>query len=435
MSQAQRPSSPDPTAAPPPRASRATLAIVFATVFIDLLGFGIVIPLLPVYSQAFGASELELGLLFSSFSAMQFLFAPLWGRLSDRIGRRPVLIGGLLGTAGSYLLFAQAESMRLLFLSRAMAGFFGANISTAQAVIADVTPPEHRAKGMGLIGAAFGLGFTLGPLFGGELTRVSSSAPGWAAAGLSLLAALVGFWRLPETRRAGGARARLFGFEQLRRALREPRLGTPYLLYFLAVFAFSCFEAMFTRFGLARFPAQFNVPRAIEQASAAEVMAAAPIAGRYLAAIGILSALIQGGLIRRLVPRFGETALAWVGPLLLGLALASIGASGRAGIWSGVLIGCALMPLGFGLNNPALNGLISRAAPDSEQGAYLGLSQSLASLARVTGPPVAGLAYAAGGPSSPFFLAALVLALATLVAGRYHLRYAGTFPRHGAQRA
>ncbi len=410
-------------------ANKGALLFLFLTVFIDLLGFGIVIPLLPVYSQAYGASEWQLGLLFASFSGMQFLFAPMWGRLSDRIGRRPVLIGGLIGTALSYAMFGLAHSLPMLFVSRLLAGFFGANIATAQAWIADVTSAENRAKGMGLIGAAFGLGFTLGPLIGGELTRVSLEAPGFFACGLSLCAALLGFLRLKETVRKGAVKSPMFSASQVRQAAREPRLGTLYVLYFLAIFAFSAFEAMFTRFGLARFPGVFGVPTAIEDATLDQILASAPIAGRYMAAIGVMSAVIQGGLIRRLVPRFGETKLAVAGPLILGLGLLGIGAGGLAASWTLVMCACLAMPMGFGLNNPALNGLISRAAPAAEQGSFLGLNQSLASLARVTGPLVAGSVFYRLGPSSPFFLAAGVLLAAGMTALWYHRRYGASFAR------
>ncbi len=419
-------SSPRPPAGP----GKGALTFLFLTVLIDLLGFGIVIPLLPVYSQAYGASEMELGLLFASFSLMQFLFAPLWGRLSDRIGRRPVLIGGLLGTALSYALFGLATDMRWLFVSRLLAGFFGANVSTAQAWIADVTSEQNRAKGMGLVGAAFGLGFTLGPLMGGELTRVSLAAPGLFAAALSAAAAALGFFTLKETVGAKRSPARLFGLEPLRRAAAQPRLATPYVLYFMAIFSFSAFEAMFTRFGLAVFPGLFGVETAIENASLEQIMGSAPYAGRYLAGIGVVSAVIQGGLIRRLVPRFGETRLAVWGPAILGLGLAVIAVGGRERSFALVIAGCLLMPLGFGLNNPALNALISRAAPAAEQGSFLGLNQSLASLARVTGPLVAGSVFVALGPWSPFALSALVLACAALVAQRYHRRYGASFERN-----
>ena len=414
----------DHVSLPTPRPGRSPLITVFLTVFIDLLGFGIVIPLLPIYSEAYGASELELGLLFASFSAMQFVFAPFWGRVSDRVGRRPVLIGGLLGTAGSYLLFAFADSLPLLFAARMAAGFFGANVSTAQAYIADVTRPEDRAKGMGLVGAAFGLGFTFGPLLGGELVGVSMHAPGFAAATLSLGAAIFGFLRLkePPGRRAAGSR--IFGIDTVRMALVDGRLGVVLLLYFLGILAFSGFESMFIRFGLARFPEVFGMSGAIGSASLEQVLAAAPIAGRYMFFIGVVSALIQGGFIRRLVPRFGETRLIVAGPLLLGLGLFVLG---NATSWTMVLVGCAVMPLGFGVNNPSLNGLISRAAPVDRQGAVLGLNQSLASLARVLGPLAAGALFEFLGPGSPFLAGAGVLGLAALLAWRYRLRHGASF--------
>jgi len=407
-----------------PRTARSPLFFIFLTVFIDLLGFGIVLPLLPVYSKAHGASDLTLGLLFASFSGMQFLFAPMWGRLSDKIGRRPVLIGGLLGTAVSYLVFGLADSLPWLFASRIAAGFFGANVSTAQAYIADVTTPENRARGMGLIGAAFGLGFTVGPLVGGELTALSPGMPGFFAAGLSLVAAIFGFLKLTEPSRGRRASARVFGFGQLRAALSDGRIGILLALSFLAIFAFSCFESMFTNFGLAVFPDVFHVPRAISDATFQEVMRAAPIAGRYLAAVGVISAVIQGGLIRRLVPRFGETRLAIAGPFLLGLALLVVGV---APSWGVVIAGCTLMPVGFGLNNPALHGLLSRASPLDEQGAYLGMNQSFASLARMAGPLSAGYLFQSLGPRSPFVAAALVLFLATAIALVYRARYGASF--------
>ncbi|MEO6708570.1 MAG: MFS transporter [Planctomycetota bacterium] len=410
---------------------RSPLLFIFLTVFIDLLGFGIVLPLLPVYSKAYGANEVTLGLLFSCFSGMQFFFAPMWGRISDRIGRRPVLIGGLIGTAASYAVFAFAQSLPLLFASRLLAGFFGANISTAQAYIADVTTPENRSKEMGLIGAAFGLGFTLGPLIGGELTILSPMAPGFFACGLSLCAALFGYLRLPEPARSGSG-SRVFHASQLKRALGEPRISSLMLLTFLSVVAFGSFEAMFTRFGLARFPKVFHLDGPLADASLEQIMAAAPVAGRYLAGVGVISALIQGGLIRRLVPRFGETTLTIAGPAILGLSLCVVGVGGVMESWGLVITGCILLPIGFGLNNPALTGLVSRASPIEEQGSFLGINQSISSLARMSGPPIAGLCFKQFGPQSPFFVAALVLGCATLVAIRYKQRFGASFAPRSA---
>lgn len=410
------------------RPRRSPLVFIFLTVFIDLLGFGIVIPLLPVYSKAYGASELELGLLFSCFSGMQFLFAPLWGRLSDRIGRKPVLVGGLIGTALSYVAFAHANSMATLYLTRLAAGIFGANISSAQAYIADVTSEKDRAKSMGLIGAAFGLGFTFGPLLGGVLSTQAIGSttlpplPGYVAAALSLSAALFGLFALREPERHVTG-VRLFDFAQIRHAASDGRIGILLALNFVNVFAFSCFESMFTRFGLAVFPGAFDQPASIEAATVDDVLRAAPIAGYYMFGVGVMAAVVQGGLIRRLLPRYGETRLAIVGPAILGLSLAIIGG---APVWSMVIVGCLLMPFGFGLSSPSVNGLLSRAAPVHAQGAYLGLGQSIASLARVTGPPLAGVLFAIR-PGLPFFGAALVLFGGALLAARYRTRYGATF--------
>jgi MFS family permease len=399
--------------------NHALLAVAL-TVFIDLLGFGIVIPLLPIYSKAYGASELQLGLLFSSFSLMQLVFAPLWGRLSDRIGRRPVLIGGLLGTALSYVFFGFARGMPALFAARMLAGFFGANVSTAQAYIADVTTPKDRAKGMGLLGAAFGLGFTFGPLVGGELVRFHLAAPGLVAAALSLTAAVYGLARLPEPPREKRGAARVLSLGSVRYALRNGHVGMILALYFMGIFAFSGFETMFIRFGLARFPASFGVDGVIAHATMDEIFATAPIAGRYMFFIGLIAALVQGGLIRRLVPRYGETKLIVAGPFLLGLGLALIG---LAPSWGLVIAGCALMPFGLGVNNPSLTSLLSRAAPTAQQGAFLGLNQSLGSLARVLGPIAGAASFQRFGPGSPFLQAAGVLGFATLLALIYQRRH------------
>lgn len=433
----------------PKGGGKSPLIAIFLTVFIDLLGFGIVIPLLPVYTKAYGASEVELGLLFSAFSLMQFLFAPMWGRWSDRIGRRPILIGGLFGTAASYALFAVANYMlppegalggstgfvmALIFASRFLAGFFGANISTAQAYIADVTTQENRAKGMGLIGAAFGLGFTVGPLVGGELSALGTWAPGAAAALFSLASATFAWFKLPEPDRHSPSTRAIPQGTQVRHVLAEPRLGVVYVLIFLSVVAWAGFEAMFTRFGLAAFPTKFGLEHSIERATVAQVIDSAKYTGRYLFFIGVVSAIIQGGLIRRLVKRYGEVGLSVAGPFFLAIsfaivAWAGISMPGTEEGWMWVLIGCGLMPLGFGLNNPALNGLVSRAAPEDQQGAYLGLYQSTASLARVVGPPLTGAVFKLLGAAWPFVTGAGLLFLAAAIAWWYRGRYGSTFAR------
>jgi predicted MFS family arabinose efflux permease len=199
------------------------------------------------------------------------------------------------------------------------------------------------------------------------------------------------------------------------------------LLTFLSVVAFGAFEARFTRFGLARFPAVFGLPAAVDEATLEQILDAAPIAGRYLAAVGIISALIQGGLIRRLVPKYGEPTLAVVGPFFLALALIVVGLGGTLQSWSLVIVGCVLLPVGFGLNNPALIGLVSRASPHDEQGSFLGINQSISSLARMTGPPLAGALFSAYGAQSPFYAGAGLLFLAVLIAARYRKRFGASF--------
>jgi multidrug resistance protein len=418
---------PEPKDATPDAAQKAVgrspLLFIFLTVFIDLLGFGIVIPLLPTYSKAYGADERALGILFTCFSGMQFLFAPIWGRLSDRIGRRPVLIGGLLGTALSYVLFANAHGMAMLYVSRLLAGFFAANVGVAFAYIGDVTRPEERAKGMGMIGAAFGLGFTFGPPLGGIMSTWHLSLPGYVAAGLSVAAAIFGFLKLPEPRVHSTSAGREFHAADVREALVDRRTGTLVLLNFLAIFAFTAFETMFVRFGFALFPAAFHLPAAVNEMKMDDIIRGGRAASFYMFYIGILSALIQGGLIRRLVPKFGETRLVIAGPLFLGIALTIVGVAGN---WGTVLAGCALLPLGFGLTNPSIAGLMSRAAPVNRQGAYLGVSQSAASLARAVGPYVAGWCFAVS-PRAPFLIAACVVGGAALIATGYRARFGATF--------
>jgi DHA1 family tetracycline resistance protein-like MFS transporter len=253
--------------------------------------------------------------------------------------------------------------------------------------------------------------------------------PGYAAAALSLTAAAFGLFALREPARHVRA-ARAFGVGELRAACADGRIGILLALNFLNVFAFSCFEAMFIRFGLAEFPAVFDQPAQIEEATIDDVLRAAPIAGYYMFGIGIVSAVIQGGLIRRLLPRFGETRLAIAGPAILGVSLATIGG---APTWAVVIAGCFLMPFGFGLSNPSVNGLLSRAAPLEEQGAYLGLGQSMASLARVLGPPLAGLLFALM-PRLPFFASAAVLFSGAGLAVLYRARYGSSF-RHTEETA
>lgn len=347
---------------------RKPLATLFLIVFTDLVGFGIVIPLLPLYAESFGPSPLVFGLLMASYSAMQFLFAPALGRLSDRVGRRPVLLVSLAGSVAGYLLFAAADSLVLLFASRLVAGIAGANIATAQAVIADLTPVTERARGMGLIGAAFGLGFIAGPAIAGGAVHLSPAAPGLAAALFSAAALVMTATLLPESlppERRGRGNAARWGLLRLADAWRHRELAPLLAIGFAIVTGFSAFEVTFAqlvhnRFGLGEGQVAF-----------------------LFVYVGVLAAVVQGALVGRLARRFGERPLLLVGLTLTAAGLLMVGLETRLGALVAIL---PLLAVGQGMTMPALSTLVSHAAGPARQGEVLGAFQGVASLARVVGP-------------------------------------------------
>jgi MFS transporter, DHA1 family, tetracycline resistance protein len=373
---------------------KSPLVVLFVTVFIDLIGFGIVLPLLPFYAQHFGANALLVGLLSTSFSLMQLLFAPVWGRLSDRVGRRPVILVGLLGSAISYLTFGLAQSLPILFLSRILAGIAGANISTAQAYIADSTQPENRAKGMGLIGAAYGLGFTVGPAIGGILSQFGFATPAFFAAALALANFSAAWWLLPESRNPSEQTRRTergLNWKRLRAGLQHPELGVFLILFFIATFAFANLEATFALMTARKFG--FNAREN----------------GYLFAYIGVLITLVQGGLTGRLARRFGERRLISVGLfcMIFGLGLLPY----SLGLKSLLLV-LAVLVGGHGSTNPSISSLISQAASSEDQGGMLGVAQSLASLARILGPIWGGFTFDALGFQYPYLTGGLFMAIA-----------------------
>ena len=356
---------------------RSPLLVIFITVFIDLIGFGIVIPVLPFYAEgtSFGASPREVGLLFASYSIMQLVFAPVLGRLSDKYGRRPILLISLLGTSVGFLILGFATTLWMLFLGRIIDGISGGNISTAQAYIADVTTKEDRAKGMGLIGAAFGLGFVFGPAIGGILSRWGINVPFLFAGGLAFANAILLYFTLPETitpdhpARASAASGR--GWGQLVTALKNSRLAMVLTIYFLSIVAFSIMTATFSLFLMFRFgyDAFHN--------------------GWIFAFVGIISAFIQGALIGRLVKKFGEPSLVIAGALLFsGSLFATPFVTPVIGV-VGILLIAAVSAIGNALMSPTLTSLASKSASAAEQGGVLGVTQSVASLARAVGPSIA----------------------------------------------
>lgn len=352
---------------------RSPLLVIFITVFIDLIGFGIVIPVLPFYVEGtrFNASPRAVGLLFASYSIMQLIFTPILGRLSDRYGRRPVLFLSLLGTGAGFLILGFATALWMLFAGRIIDGITGGNISTAQAYIADVTTPENRAKGMGMVGAAFGLGFIFGPAIGGILSRWGINIPFLFAAGLAFSNAILLYFTLPETvtpdhpARASAATGR---WSQLARALKQSRLALILTIYFLFVVAFSVMTTSFGLFTMYRFGYD------------------AHDTGWLFVFVGVIGAIVQGGLIGRLVKRFGEMPLVIAGALLFTTSLLMIPlTSPHTGLMTLLLVG-ATFSVGNSLATPSLTGLASKSAGRGEQGGILGVTQSVASLARTVGP-------------------------------------------------
>ncbi|MDP2315423.1 MAG: MFS transporter [Pseudomonadota bacterium] len=372
------------------------IIVVFLTVVLDLVGFGIVIPLLPFYAESFHATPLQVTLLMACYSLAQFVAAPLWGRLSDRVGRRPVMLASIGLTALMLAGFAASNSLWMLFVFRTLHGAMTANISTAQACMADLTTPENRAKGMGLIGAAFGIGFTLGPFLGGELAETSLTLPLWLAAGLSTLNLLLAMRWLPETRHAGSAPIRRsIAPAALWGALTAPAIGLCIALTFVQVFSFALMESTFTLF-----------------AERAHGMRPAEI-GRLFGLVGIIGVVVQGGLIGRLVKRFGERPLVPVG---LGLLTIGILALPSAPPTLALAIVFSILAVGQGLATPSLQSLISRSAAASDQGSVLGTAQSISALARATGPALGGVLFSSAGPAAPFYVAGLLLGCSVFLA-------------------
>jgi len=392
--------------------TRSTLFVVFLTVFIDLLGFGIVIPLLPLYAEKYHPTPLAFGLLMSSYSVMQFLFAPVLGRLSDRFGRRPVLLVSLAGTVLGYLLFAFAQSLPMLFASRLLDGATGGNIGTAQAVIADTTPPEQRAKGMGLVGMAFALGFIFGPAIAGFTVKAGQSVPGLVAAGLSFTAFLWALLKLPEKRPEGAALRplNLVSFAALERALRRPYVGALLVLSFVTTTAFANFEATFAQFLSGSFSA---TPSTVAW---------------FFVFAGVCAALVQGILVRRLAPLLGEARMIVIGAASLLLGFLTLLLAGSA---SAVLLAVLFIALGSGFLSPSMSSLISRRTPPEEQGEMLGAFQSMASLGRVAGPFWGENVYLRWGGRGPHLTGILLEGVVLVLSVRNLLRENG---RAGAHR-
>ncbi|TAL06078.1 MAG: MFS transporter [Verrucomicrobia bacterium] len=414
---------------------RPSVLVIFLTVFIDLIGFGIVLPQLPLYAKSYHANGFELGLLMASFSAMQFIFAPWWGHLSDRMGRRPVLLISIAGSVVAYAWFALATRLTgatalwMIIASRVFAGICGANITVAQAYIADITPPEHRSKRMGLIGMAFGLGFIFGPWIGGRSADwFGEGGPGWSAAALCALNLILAFFILPESWTPAAEHvARRARFAQWRHTLQQPTVGLLVVIFFLATFCFTCFELTLgliisRNFGL-------------DLQSDGDLHIARHLAGTLFMYCGIVGAFVQGGPIGKLVKKFGERKLIAGSLFVTGASLALMPLvhgdihqhgelswrllfSNHGGAWWALLGVLALLAIGSGLTRPPLFGLLSNLTSAHEQGATIGIAQGAGSLARIAGPMFAGIFFQAH-PSLPYFVCAGISLVTGLLGWQY----------------
>lgn len=385
------------------------LITIFATIFIDLVGFGIAIPVLPAYAKnEFGASPFAIGWLIAAYSIMQFISTPFLGQLSDRYGRRPILFVSLLGTSIAALITGLSTTLPLLFFGRIFDGATGGNISTAQAYIADITTKENRAKGMGLIGAAFGLGFIFGPAIGGILSKFGTHAPFFFVSALALTNAIVLYFALPESHQPDkNAARRQNRFAELGASLKDSRFGIVTLLYFLLVVAFSIMTTVFVQYTAFRFgySAEQN--------------------GYLFAYIGVLAIILQGGVFARLVKKFGEVWLVVIGSFLLTASFFAVPfVSPQTGGLIALLVGIAFFSIGNSLSSPALTSLASKEAHDAAQGKTLGILQSAASLARAIGPALSAfLLYSATAPENlsdytlyrTFWTAAAIMLVAVLI--------------------
>ncbi len=377
---------------------RSPVYIVLLTVFIDLLGFGIIIPLLPFYAEHFGATPVVIGLLTAAYSFMQFLFVPFWGRLSDRIGRRPIILMSVFGSFISYFIFGFAGSLTVLFISRLMAGFMGANISTANAYIADSTSFDERAKYMGMIGAAFGVGFMLGPFTGGIMSKISYGAPGFLASGLSLINLILAYFLLPESLNSKSEKSKrisFFNFSAVREAFKRPAIGSLVMVFFFYTIAFSTLYVAFPLFtgDVFNYGAEAN--------------------GYIFAYIGLIGILIQGGATGRLANKYGEKALLITGVVLLFAGLSFVP---LVHTLTPLLILITLLAIGSALVTPSLNSLISKYAGEGNHGSVLGVSSSFSSLARVLGPFWGGFIISAAGITWPFYTGSAMLLAALFFA-------------------
>ncbi len=380
-----------------PRLLRSPLFLMALTVFIDITGFGLILPLLPFFAGRLGASPAGVGMVLTIYALAQFLFTPLVGALSDRYGRRPIILASLLIEAFGFALTALAGSFGALLLARFVGGLGASNLGSAQAVVSDVTTPERRARGMGVIGAAIGLGFVVGPALGGLLAATGAQTPFWAAMGVALANALLALLFLPETRKLQASRTDVLPHRGLLALLGGWRLAAshPVALRLVAInllftVAFAAMEAMFPL--LAHHTFGWGATQT----------------GYIFTYVGVLVVVMQGGLVGRLVIRFGERRLLLAGLVLLAAGLLLLPLSTNLAL---LLVSTGLLSIGDGAVTPVSSTLLSFASPPGAQGEMLGLAQGVGGLGRVLGPLGAGWLFSLGR-GAPFVAGALLALVA-----------------------
>jgi DHA1 family tetracycline resistance protein-like MFS transporter len=389
---------------------KPSIGIIFLTVLIDLVGFGLILPLIPIYSESFHATGWEIGAIISAYSLMQFIFAPVWGRLSDRIGRRPVLLASTSCACLSYVIFALGSGLSnttaaliVMFASRLFAGICGANITVAQAYIADITPPEQRSAKMGLVGMAFGLGFIIGPVLGALSSKQwGITAPGWTAASLCAINFIWAFFRLAESwKPSEHTLTQRPHLEQWMHTFSTPRLNLLIVIFFLATFCFACFESTVGLLVMKNF--HIDTKKSLGDVSF------------LIAYCGVIGALVQGGGIKRMVKKMGEPKMISVSLFLaaVGLAMLPFMLS-----WTALLIGLGIFSIGSSLTRPPVFGMISMLAPAHEQGATLGVAQGVGSLARIMGPLFAATLFEAHA-SLPYLICGTLCLATSILAMQY----------------
>jgi DHA1 family tetracycline resistance protein-like MFS transporter len=391
---------------------KASISIIFLTVLIDLVGFGLILPLIPIYSENFHASGFMIGAIIGSYSLMQFIFAPIWGRLSDRVGRRPVLLGSTACACLSYIIFAIGSGLSgntalgVMLFSRFFAGICGANITVAQAYIADISTPEERSSKMILIGIAFGLGFVFGPVLGAVSSDYFGlTAPGWTAASLCALNFISASIFLAESwKPAAHSITQRPHLAQWLHIMRTPQLNLLIGIFFLATFCFTCFESTIGLLVMENFG--IDTKKSLRTVS------------WLIAYCGVIGVGVQGGAGRRMIKSMGEPKMI---ALSLFLAAIGIGVLPYMRNWGTLLVGLGIFSIGSSLTRPPVFGMISMLTPANEQGATSGVAQGVGSLARIVGPVFAASLFMLNAPL-PYLICGTLCLLTALVTMQYLIR-------------